>query len=97
MGFIIAGLVCSAVAAVVLAFTNSKVLSETRVWLHALQASAELQDVPVPGRGVGDIVFTGRDRAYERTLGRMNWLTWGGWLLFAAGAILQLVGTAVMA
>ncbi len=88
----IVGRILAAVAAVVLAYANGKIASEVRAWLHTLQASVESRDVLLPGGSRGDVVFTGRDRAFERTISSTGWLARAGWLVFATGTLLQVIG-----
>ena len=86
------GLVFCAAAAITLATANSRIVAETRAWLHALQTSVELRNFQMPNGGLGDMVFTGRDRAFDNTLKRMGRISLIGWLLFALGTVLQLIG-----
>ncbi len=85
MVYSISGLIVCLVAAVLLAFVNSTMMSKTHAWLHALQNSVENKDV----------AFTGHDRAYAQSLNRMaKWSLWG-WLLLAAGILLQIIAVIV--
>jgi hypothetical protein len=77
----ISGLIVCLVAAVLLAFVNSTAMSQTEAWLHAIQNSLEGKNTAV----------TGHDRAYAASLKRMGkWSLWG-WLLLAAGIVLQII------
>ena len=81
MLYSISGLIVCLVAAVILAFVNSTIMSKSHAWLHALQSSVEIKDVAP----------TGHDRAYAQSLNRLaKWSLWG-WLLLAAGNLLQIV------
>ena len=77
----ISGLIVCLVAAVLLAFVESSAISKSEAWLHAIQSSLEGKNIAV----------TGHDRAYAAGLKRMGkWSLWG-WLLLAAGILLQMI------
>jgi uncharacterized membrane protein len=81
MLYSIFGLIVCIVAAVLLAFVNSTNMSQTHAWLHALQSSIDSKPAAV----------TAHDRTYAQSLNRSaKWSLWG-WLLLAAGMLLQIV------